>query len=65
MIAILETADPVRLAFLKAILEEAGFHPFVFGADDPYPGAYPRRLMAPESEADMARRLIEEVESPT
>lgn len=63
MIAILETADPVRLGFLKAILEEADFHPFIFGSGDPYPGSYPSRLMVPESEVELAKRLIDEVEA--
>lgn len=63
MIAILETGDPVRLGFLKAILEEADFHPFVFGSGDPYPGTYPSRLMVPDDEAELARRLIAQVES--
>jgi hypothetical protein len=63
MIAILETSDPVRLSFLKSILEEADFHPFIFGSGDPYPGSYPSRLMVPDDEADMARRLIAQVES--
>jgi hypothetical protein len=61
MIAILETRDPVRLSFLKSILEEADLHPFIFGAS-PYPGALPSQLMVPRSEAEIARRLIEEVE---
>lgn len=63
MIAILETADPVRLGFLRAILEEADFHPFVFGSGDPYPGSYPSRLMVPDSEVELARRLIAQVEA--
>ncbi|MFI4964591.1 MAG: DUF2007 domain-containing protein [Caulobacterales bacterium] len=62
MIAILETRDPVRLSFLKAILEEADLHPFIFGGVSPYPGALPSRLMLPESEVELARRLIDEVE---
>lgn len=65
MIAILETSDPVRLGFLKGILEEADFHPFIFGSGDPYPGSYPSRLMVPEIEAEMARRLIEQIERST
>lgn len=62
MIAILETHDPVRLSFLKTVLEEDGLHPFVFGAGDPYRGAYPGRLLVPESEVELARKLIEDVE---
>jgi hypothetical protein len=62
MIAILETSDVVRLNFLKTILEEGGFHPFIFDGGNPYPGSYPSRLMVLESEVEMAKRLIAEVE---
>lgn len=65
MIAILETDDPVRLNFLKAMLEAADFHPFVFGGGSPYPGTSASRLLVPESEVELARRLIAEVEKPT
>jgi hypothetical protein len=64
MIALLETRDPVRLHFLKSVLEDAELHPFIFGGVAPYPGALPSRLMVPESEAELARRLIEEAEGP-
>jgi len=64
MIALIETLDPVRLGFLKMILEEGGLHPFVFDAGSPYSAALPSRLMVPESEVELARRLIEEVERP-
>ncbi|MFL5297215.1 MAG: DUF2007 domain-containing protein [Phenylobacterium sp.] len=62
MIEILETSDPVRLSFLRAILEEADLHPFVMGAS-PYPGVLPSRLMVPDSEEELARRLISEAEA--
>ena len=62
MIALLETRDPVRLNFLKTVLEDADLHPFIFGGVAPYPGALPSRLMVPDSEVELARRLIEEVE---
>lgn len=63
MIAILETADPVRLHFLKGLLEEAGLQVFLFEAATPWPGAFPARLMVPEHEADLARQLIVQVEA--
>jgi len=63
VIAILETADPVRLNFLKAMLEEAEFHPFVVGGASPYPGAFACRLMVPESEVELARRFIVQIEA--
>jgi hypothetical protein len=61
VIAILETHDPVRLSFLKMILEEADLHPFVFDTASTY-RQLPVRLMVPESEVELARRLIAEVE---
>jgi hypothetical protein len=64
VIAVLETHDPVRLGFLKMILEEGGLHPFVFDAGSPYRGALPSRLMVPESEAELAKHLIAQVETP-
>ena len=62
MVELLTSDDPVRLDFLKTLLEEAGLHPFIFGGVAPYPGALPSRLMAPTSEAERARRLIAAVE---
>ena len=61
MIAILETDDPVRLSFLKMILEAADLHPFIFDTDSAY-RQLPNRLMVPDGEADLALRLIAEVE---
>ena len=61
MIAILETDDPVRLNFLKAVLEDADLHPFIFDSHSAY-RQLPIRLMVPESEVEMARRLIAEVD---
>jgi len=63
MIEVLETTDPVRLHFLKRFLEEAGLSAFVFGGESPWPGAFPARLMVPEAEAELARRLIAEAEA--
>lgn len=62
MIAVLETYDPVRLHYLKMVLEEADLHPFVFEAASPY-RSLPTRLMVPESEAELARRMIEAAEA--
>jgi hypothetical protein len=61
MIAILETTDPVRLNFLKALLEAAELHPFIFETNSTY-HFLPSRLMVPESEAEAAKRLIADVE---
>lgn len=62
MIELLKTSDPVRLSFLTSVLEEAELHPFVLGAS-PYPGVLPSRLMVPDSEVELARRLIDEAEA--
>jgi hypothetical protein len=61
MIAIVETDDLVRLNFLKSILEDADLHPFIFDAHSAY-RQLPHRLMVPESEAELARRLIADVD---
>lgn len=61
MIAILETDDFVRLNFLKAVLEDADLHPFIFDSHSAY-RQLPNRLMIPESEVELARRLIAEVD---
>jgi putative signal transducing protein len=61
MIAIVETSDPVRLSFLKAMLEAADLHPFIFEANAAY-HFLPSRLMVPESEVELARRVIADVE---
>jgi Putative prokaryotic signal transducing protein len=61
MIKILESDDPVRLGFLRQVLEQADLHPFVFTMSG-YPGVQPSRLMVPEAEEDLARRLIADVE---
>jgi hypothetical protein len=61
VIEVLKSSDPVRLSFLRAVLEEADLHPYVMSASA-YPGVLDSRLMVPDGEADMARRLIAEVE---
>lgn len=62
MIEILKTSDPVRLSYLSTVLEEAELHPFVMSASA-YPGVLDSRLMVPESEVELARRLIAEAEA--
>ena len=61
MIAILESDDPVRLGYLRMILQEADLHPFIFDSHSIY-SQLPSRLMVPESEVELATRLIAEVE---
>jgi len=61
MIEVVKTADPVRLHFLKTMLEEAGLHPMVVEASA-YPGVLPSRLLVPDDEAILAGRVIETAE---
>lgn len=63
MIELLKTADPVRLHFLKSLLEEAGIPAFVFEGGSPWPGAFPARLMVGDADAELARRLVAEAEA--
>ena len=62
MIELVKTADPIRAHFLKSLLEAAGVAVFVFEGASPWPGAFPARLMVPESDAELARRLIAQAE---
>jgi hypothetical protein len=61
MIELLKTTDPVRLHFLKSMLEDAGLHPILIEASA-YPGVLPSRLTVPDDEAPAARRVIAEAE---
>lgn len=63
MIEVLKTANPVRLHFLKTMLEEADLHPIVVEASA-YPGVLPSRLLVPDDEVVMARRVMLEAEKP-
>jgi hypothetical protein len=61
MIELVKTDNPLRLHFLKAMLEEAGLHPILIEASA-YPGVLASRLAVPDDEAPTARRVIEEAE---
>ena len=61
MIQILETTDPVRLQFLKSMLEEAGLNPLLVEASA-YPGVLASRLLVPDDEEPLARRVMDEAE---
>jgi hypothetical protein len=61
MIELLKTTDPVRLHFLKSMLEDAGLHPILIEASA-YPGVLPSRITVPDDEAPAARRVIAEAE---
>ncbi|THD83357.1 MAG: hypothetical protein E7812_00785 [Phenylobacterium sp.] len=62
MMILEESADLPRLNVLKSVLEAAGLHPLLFDGVAPYPGVFPSRLMIPEDEESLARRVIREAE---
>ena len=61
MIEIASTTDPVRLSFLKSVLEDAGIESFVFepNVGGLWPGAIPSRLMVSETDGAAARQAIQ------
>jgi hypothetical protein len=61
MIELVKTDDRLRLHFLKSMLEDAGLHPIVVEASS-YPGVLPMRLIVPDDEGPIARRVIAEAE---
>ena len=61
MIEVLKTGNPLRLHFLKTMLEEAGLHPLLVEASA-YPGVLASRLLVPDDEAPLARRVMDEAE---
>ena len=61
MIELVKTTDPVRLHFLKTMLEDAGLHPILIEASA-YPGVLASRLSVPDDEEAAARRVIAEAE---
>jgi hypothetical protein len=63
MIVLEESADLPRLNVLKSLLEASGLHPALFDGVAPYPGAFASRLMIPDDEEALARRLIREAEA--
>ncbi len=64
MIELLRTNDFILMSFFEALLRDAGLAPYVFdegmNALDGNIGAFPKRLVVPEDEADQARRVISE-----
>lgn len=61
MVEIERTSDPVRLSFLKSMLDAAGVQSFVFepNVGGLWPGAVAARLMVAKLDEAMARRAIE------
>jgi hypothetical protein len=60
MIELESTSDPVRLSFLRSILEAGGVRTFVFepNVGGLWPGAVASRLMVAGEDEAAARRLI-------
>ena len=58
------TNDPVRLSFLVALLQDAGFDPVVLdsymGATEGSIGAIPRRIVVADADGAAALRLLRE-----
>jgi hypothetical protein len=61
MVEIESTGDPVRLSFLKSVLDRANIQSFVFepNVGGLWPGAVASRLMVTEQDQPAARRAIE------
>lgn len=66
MICLVKTTDPVRLTLLQALLDDAEIPNMVFdqhiSALEAGIGAFPRRLMVPDSFADAGRHILAEAE---
>jgi hypothetical protein len=60
MIEVLVTEDPVRISFLRQVLEAADIPVFV---TEPGPWNGPCRLLVPAEDAELARRAIAEAEA--
>ncbi|MXQ12974.1 DUF2007 domain-containing protein [Microvirga makkahensis] len=64
MVEIVRTNDLVMVGFLQSLLENANIPVLVADAHmsalEGMIGAFPRRLLVPDDDADQARRLIRE-----
>lgn len=64
MVELLRTNDVVLLSFAEAVLNGAGFSPFISDTNmsilDGSIAAIPRRLLVPEGEAAEARATLDE-----
>ena len=68
MIEVLKTNDPVKLSYAVALLKESGCHPQVLdrfmSAVEGSVSAIQRRVLVPDDEADRAKRLLTDIDSP-
>jgi hypothetical protein len=60
MIELLEINDPVRLSFVQSLLADAGVECFILGAESPWPGTFPSRLMVRPDDEAAARKVLQE-----
>ena len=60
MVEIDSTSDPVRLSFLRSVLDDADIRSFVFepNVGALWPGAVPTRLMVSARDEEAARHAI-------
>lgn len=63
---LIRTNNPALISFVEALLSEAGIPHFVADRNisivEGSIGAFPRRILVPEDEADAARRLLIDAE---
>lgn len=63
---LIRTNNPALISFVEALLSEAGISHFVADRNisivEGSIGAFPRRILVPEDEADAARRLLIDAE---
>jgi hypothetical protein len=68
MIEVLKTNDPVKLSYAIALLKDSGLHPQVLdrfmSAMEGSVSAIQRRLLVPDNEADKAKKLLADIDSP-
>jgi hypothetical protein len=58
VVELLATTDPVRLSYLRAVLNDAGIETFAFDTAMPVPSAFPVRLMVQDEDEAAARRIL-------
>jgi hypothetical protein len=68
MIEVLKTNDPIKLSYAVALLKDSGLHPQVLdrfmSAVEGSVSAIQRRVLVPDDEADRAKRLLVDIDSP-
>lgn len=69
MIEVLKTNDPVKLSYAVALLKDSGCHPQVLdrfmSAMEGSVSAIQKRLLVPDGEAEIARKVLADIDAPT